>query len=47
MAVEMDKRLGHRKSNLISGDGFTSQNPGFPSSFGKNFQKLFRQVAQA
>jgi len=47
MAVEMDKRLGHRKSNLISGDGFTSQNPDFPSSFGKNFQKLVRPAAEA
>ena len=37
MAVEMDKGFGHRKSNLISCNGFTSQNPVFPSFFGKNF----------
>jgi hypothetical protein len=47
MAVEMDKRLGHRESNLVSCNGFTSQNPGFPSSFGKNSQKLVRPAAEA
>jgi hypothetical protein len=47
MAVEMDKGFSHRKSNLISCNGFASQNPVFPSFFGKNFEKLVTQAAEA